>query len=52
MRIYTVAQWKEDFDELLSEVENGETIGIINDQGEMAVMMPYKEKLIKKERKN
>lgn len=40
MEIYAVAEWEERFDELFGRVENGETIGIINEDGKAAVMMP------------
>ena len=40
MEIFTVEEWEENFDELFERVENGETIGIINDDGNAAVMMP------------
>lgn len=43
MDIFTVAHWQENFDELLERVENGETIGIVNENGEYAVMTPYDE---------
>jgi len=40
MDIFTVQEWDEKFDELFARVENGEHIGIINDEGKAAVMMP------------
>lgn len=40
MDIFTVHEWEKNFDELFARVENGETIGIINDKGEAAVMAP------------
>ena len=40
MEIFTVQEWDEKFDELFARVENGEHIGIINDEGKAAVMMP------------
>jgi PHD/YefM family antitoxin component YafN of YafNO toxin-antitoxin module len=43
MEIFTVKEWEENFDELFERVENGETIGIINENGESAVMMPVDE---------
>lgn len=47
MEIYTVAEWEEKFDELFERVENGETIGIINEDGKAAVMVPANDELIK-----
>ena len=47
MEIYTVAEWEEKFDELFERVENGETIGIVNEDGKAAVMMPADDELIK-----
>jgi len=47
MEIYTVAEWEEKFDELFERVENGETIGIVNEDGKAAVMIPADDELIK-----
>jgi antitoxin (DNA-binding transcriptional repressor) of toxin-antitoxin stability system len=47
MEIYTVAEWEEKFDELFERVENGETIGIVNEDGKAAVMVPANNELIK-----
>ena len=47
MEIFTVQEWEKQFDELLERVENGERIGIINDDGKAAVMMPADDELIK-----
>ena len=47
MEIYTVAEWEENFDELFARVENGETIGIVNEDGKAAVMVPADDELIK-----
>ena len=43
MEIFTLREWEENFDDLFSRVENGETLGIVNDNGEAAVMMPADE---------
>jgi len=43
IEIFTVQEWEERFDELFSRVENGETIGVINDNDQVAVMMPANE---------
>ena len=47
MDYYTVAHWEENFDDLFERVENGETIGIVNEKGEKAVMVPADNELIK-----
>jgi antitoxin (DNA-binding transcriptional repressor) of toxin-antitoxin stability system len=47
MEVFTVKQWEENFDSLLERVENGETIGIVDDEGRSAVMMPYDEDLMR-----
>tara|TARA_A100001035_G_C27471041_1_gene358860 strand:- start:358 stop:537 length:180 start_codon:yes stop_codon:yes gene_type:complete len=43
MEIFTLKEWEENFDELFSRVENGETIGIVKEDGQAAVMMPASE---------
>jgi antitoxin (DNA-binding transcriptional repressor) of toxin-antitoxin stability system len=43
MEIFTIKEWEENFDELFSRVENGETIGIVKEDGQAAVMMPADE---------
>lgn len=43
IEIFTIQEWEERFDELFSRVENGETIGVINDDDQVAVMMPANE---------
>lgn len=40
MEVFTVAEFQERFDELMERVENGEYLGIINENGQAAVMMP------------
>ena len=47
MEIYTVAEWEENFDELFERVENGETIGIVNEDGKAAVMVPADDEFLK-----
>jgi antitoxin (DNA-binding transcriptional repressor) of toxin-antitoxin stability system len=47
MEVYSVKEWEENFDSLLGRVENGETIGITDDEGRSAVMMPYDEDLMR-----
>ena len=43
MEVFTIEEWENNFDELFSRVENGETIGIVKDDGQAAVMMPANE---------
>lgn len=43
MEVFTVQEWNEKFDELFERVENGETIGILTEDGKAAVMMPADE---------
>lgn len=40
MEVFTVEEFQERFDELMERVENGERLGIINEHGQAAVMMP------------
>ena len=40
MEFYSVEHWQENWETLMDRVENGETIGVENDNGERAVMMP------------
>lgn len=47
MEIFTVEEFQENFDELMERVENGEHLGIINENGQAAVMMPSDSELIK-----
>lgn len=47
MEFFTVKEWEENFDELFERVENGETIGIENDNGHKAVMIPADDELIR-----
>ena len=43
MEVYTVKEWEENFDALVERVEDGERIGIVDEEGRAAVMMPYDE---------
>ena len=47
MEFYSVEYWQENFDELMDRVENGETIGIENDNGEKALMVPADDEIIR-----
>ena len=45
MEIFTIKEWEENFDELFKRVEEGETIGIVKEDGTAAVMMPADDEL-------
>ena len=45
--VFTVKEWEDNWDELFARVENGETIGVVNEDGRTAVMMPADEELIR-----
>lgn len=47
MKFYSVEYWQENWEELMDKVENGESIGVENKNGERAVMMPADEELIR-----
>ena len=40
IEFHTVEHWQQNWDELMQRVENGEVIGIINEDGNKAVMVP------------
>ena len=39
--------WQQNWETLLERVENGESIGVENDNGERAVMMPADDEIMK-----
>jgi len=47
MEIFTVEEFQERFDELMERVEMGERLGIINEDGRAAVMIPADDDLIR-----
>jgi len=47
MEIFSVEEFQERFDELMERVENGEHFGIVNEDGQAAVMMPADDELIR-----
>jgi len=47
MEVFTVEEFQERFDELMERVENGERLGIINENGQAAVMIPADDDLIR-----
>ena len=40
MEVFSVTEFQERWDELIERVEGGEIFGIVNDDGNTAVMMP------------
>ena len=47
MEYYSVDHWENNWDDLIERVIEGESIGIINENGENCVMIPHDEELIK-----
>jgi PHD/YefM family antitoxin component YafN of YafNO toxin-antitoxin module len=47
MEFYSVEYWQENWETLIERVEGGETIGIENNNGERAVMLPVDDELYK-----
>jgi antitoxin (DNA-binding transcriptional repressor) of toxin-antitoxin stability system len=47
MEVFTVAEFQTRFDELVERVENGEQLGIIDENGKAAVMIPADDDLIR-----
>jgi len=47
MEFYSVKHWEENFDDLFERVEKGETIGIVNENGDKAVMVPADDEIFK-----
>ena len=46
IEFYSVEHWEKNWDELVERVENGEHIGIENENGNKAVMIPADDELI------
>ena len=44
---YTVEHWQENWDSMIARVENGETLGIENENGNRVVMIPADDELIR-----
>lgn len=40
MEIFTVEDFKKNFNQMIKRVENGEQIGIIGENGQAAIMVP------------
>ena len=47
MEVFTIQEWEENFDQLFKRVEDGETIGIIREDDQAAVIMPADDELIR-----
>jgi PHD/YefM family antitoxin component YafN of YafNO toxin-antitoxin module len=47
MEIFTVEEFQERFDELFGRVENGEHLGIIDEEGKAFVMIPANDDIIR-----
>lgn len=47
MEIFTSDEFKENWDELIKRVEKGEHLGIINENGQAAVMISVDDDLLK-----
>ena len=47
MKFYSVEYWKDNWESLIERVEDGETIGVENENGERAVMVPADEELMR-----
>tara|TARA_B100002019_G_C20811185_1_gene375968 strand:- start:298 stop:471 length:174 start_codon:yes stop_codon:yes gene_type:complete len=52
MEIFTVKEFQDNWDELMERVEKGEHLGIVNDDGHAAVMMPADDEILKMYRDN
>ena len=44
---YSVEHWQENWDELIQRVEGGEHIGIVNERGARAVMIPAEDDMMR-----
>jgi PHD/YefM family antitoxin component YafN of YafNO toxin-antitoxin module len=47
MEFFSVEYWQENWEALMERVENGETIGVENENGDRAVMVPADDELIR-----
>jgi PHD/YefM family antitoxin component YafN of YafNO toxin-antitoxin module len=47
MEVFTVEEFQDRFDELIERVENGERLGIIDEDGKAVVMVRADEELIR-----
>jgi hypothetical protein len=47
MHFYSVEYWQKNWETLMERVESGETIGVENENGDKAVMVPADDELIR-----
>lgn len=47
MEIVSVKEFQTNWDELIERVENGEHIGVVNDNGQAAVIVPADDEIAK-----
>jgi PHD/YefM family antitoxin component YafN of YafNO toxin-antitoxin module len=47
MEVFTVEEFQERFDELIGRVESGEHIGIMDENGKAAVMIPADDDIVR-----
>lgn len=47
MNFYSVEYWQENWEELIDRVEKGEHMGIENENGDRAVMLPADDEIIR-----
>ena len=47
MQFFSVEYWQENWETLMERVENGETIGVENENGDRAVMVPADDEIIR-----
>ena len=40
MEVFSVEEFQERWDELITRVEKGETLGVVNEKGQACVMVP------------
>ena len=47
MKFYSVEEWQENWEDLILRVQDGESIGVENENGNKAVMMPADDELLR-----
>ena len=47
MKFYSVEEWQENWEDLILRVQDGEAIGVENENGNKAVMMPADDELLR-----
>ncbi len=48
MEVFSVEEFQERWDELINRVEEGETLGIVNEKGQACVMVPASDEAVYK----